>query len=127
MFPLLKTVDAMDNITNIANEAIKRYFNALYKLGYKNYNDVAKLLVLLFIEELLTSEFSFYITEEDYKSITNVIYCIMGNNCLIDLPSYATWDSLFHNNPSYLDSIRYRITEDSILKNTEDFAFRIEA
>lgn len=117
----------MDNVTNIANEALRRYFNALSKLGYKDYDDVSKLLVLLFIEELLTSEFSFYVTEDDYKSITNALYCIMGNNCLIDLPSYTTWDSLFHNNPSYLDSIRYRITEDSIIRNTEDFAFRIEA
>ena len=117
----------MDNVTNIANEALRRYFNALSKLGYKDYNDVAKLLVLLFIEELLTSEFSFYVTEEDYRSITNALYCIMGNNCLIDLPSYTTYDSLFHDNPNYLEYIRYRITEDSTIRNTEDFDFRVEA
>lgn len=117
----------MDNVTNTANEALRRYFNALSKLGYKNYSDVAKLLVLLFIEELLTSEFSFYVTEEDYRSITNALYCIMGNNCLIDLPSYTTYDSLFHDNPNYLEYIRYRITEDSTIRNTEDFDFRVEA
>lgn len=117
----------MDNVTNTANEALRRYFNALSKLGYKDYNDVAKLLVLLFIEELLTSEFSFYVTEEDYRSITNALYCIMGNNCLIDLPSYTTYDSLFHDNPNYLEYIRYRITEDSTIRNTEDFDFRVEA
>lgn len=117
----------MDNVTNIANEALRRYFNALSKLGYKDYNDVAKLLVLLFIEELLTSEFSFYVTEEDYRSITNALYCIMGNNCLIDLPSYTTYDSIFHDNPNYLEYIRYRITEDSTIRNTEDFDFRVEA
>lgn len=117
----------MDNVTNIANEALRRYFNALSKLGYKDYNDVAKLLVLLFIEELLTSEFSFYVTEEDYRSITNTLYCIMGNNCLIDPPSYTTYDSLFHDNPNYLEYIRYRITEDSTIRITEDFDFRVEA
>ena len=117
----------MDNVTNIANEALRRYFNALSKLGYKDYNDVAKLLVLLFVEELLTSEFSFYVTEEDYRSITNALYCIMGNNCLIDLPSYTTYDSIFHDNPNYLEYIRYRITEDSTIRNTEDFDFRVEA
>lgn len=117
----------MDNVTNTANEALRRYFNALSKLGYKNYSDVAKLLVLLFIEELLTSEFSFYVTEEDYRSITNALYCIMGNNCLIDLPLYTTYDSLFHDNPNYLEYIRYRITEDSTIRNTEDFDFRVEA
>lgn len=117
----------MDNITNIAEESLIRYFNALSKLGYKNYDDVYKLLVLLFIEELLTSEFSFYITEEDYKSITNALYCIMGNNCLINLPSYTTWDSLFHDNLNYLEYIRFRITEDSIIRNTEGSNFRVEA
>nr|DAG91959.1 MAG TPA: hypothetical protein [Crassvirales sp.] len=116
----------MDDITNIAEEALKRYFNALSKLGYKNYNDVSKLLVLLFIEELLTSEFSFYITESDYKSITNALYCIMGNNCLIDLPSYATYDSLFHYNSNYLEYIKCRITEDSIIRSTEDSNIRIK-
>lgn len=117
----------MNNVTNIANETLRRYFNSLSKLGYKNYSDVAKLLVLLFIEELLTSEFSFYVTEKDYRSIVNALYCIMGNNCLINLPSYTTWDSLFHDNPNYLEYIRYRITEDSTLRGTEDSNFRIEA
>lgn len=123
MFLLLKLVDAMDNVTNIANESLSRYFNTLSKLGYKNYDDVTKLLVLLFIEELLTSELSLYVTESDYRSITNALYCIMGNNCLINLPSYTTWDSLFHDNSKY---IRYRITEDSTIRSTEDFNFRVE-
>lgn len=113
----------MTNITNVANESLSRYFNALSKLGYKNHDDVTKLLVLLFIEELLTSELSLYVTENDYGSIINALYCIMGNNCLIDLPSYTTWDSFFHDNSEY---IRYRITEDSVIRSTEDFNFRVE-
>ena len=114
----------MDNITAISSEAFVRYFNALSKLGYKSYTDVNKLLVLSLIEELLTGELSFFVTEEDYRSITNALYCIMGDNCLISLPSYDTWDSTIHKD---LTNVIYRITEGDILRITEEGGFRIEA
>lgn len=117
----------MDNITNVTSDALKNYFNTLSKLGYKNYNDVSKLIVLLFIEELLTSELSSYVTENDYRSIINASYCIMSNNCLINFPSYTTWDSLFHNDPNYLQYIRYRTTEGSVIRITEDSRIKAEA
>lgn len=116
----------MDNITTISSEAFERYFNTLSKLGYKSYSNVDKLLVLSVIEDILSGELSFFVTEEDYRSITNALYCIIGNNCLIDLPTYTTWDSLIHDNTSYWYNIKYRITEDSILRNTEDSTFRVE-
>jgi len=114
----------MDNITAISSEAFERYFNTLSKLGYKSYSDVDKLLVLSIIEDILSGELSFFVTEEDYRSITNAIYCIMGNNCLIDLPSYDTWDSAIHENKNRGS---YRLTEGDILRITEDSIFRIEA
>ena len=114
----------MDNITAISSEAFERYFNTLSKLGYKSYSDVDKLLVLSIIEDILSGELSFFVTEEDYRSITNAIYCIMGNNCLIDLPSYDTWDSIIHENKNRGS---YRLTEGDILRITEDSIFRIEA
>ena len=114
----------MDNITTISSEAFERYFNTLSKLGYKSYSDVDKLLVLSIIEDILSGELSFFVTEEDYRSITNVLYCIMGNNCLIDLPSYDTWDSAIHENKNRGS---YRLTEGDVLRITEDSIFRIEA
>ena len=114
----------MDNITAISSEAFERYFNTLSKLGYKSYSDVDKLLVLSIIEDILSGELSFFVTEEDYRSITNAIYCIMGNNCLIDLPSYDSWDSIIHENKN---SVTYRLTEGDILRISEDSIFRIEA
>ena len=44
----------MDKITSLSVASINNYFHTLSVLGYKNYNSVNKLLVLLFIEELLT-------------------------------------------------------------------------
>ena len=114
----------MDNITAISSEAFERYFNTLSKLGYKSYSDVDKLLVLSIIEDILSGELSFFVTEEDYRSITNAVYCIIGNNCLIDLPSYDTWDSAIHENKNRGS---YRLTEGDILRITEDSIFRIGA
>lgn len=87
----------MKEVTNISSVAIDKYFNTLSKLGYRNYNSVSKLLVLLFIEEILDNpEYSFYITEDDYKVITNALCCLYGNDCIIDIPEYDVYDSIIH-------------------------------
>lgn len=112
----------MDNLQDIANNAIERYFNSLSKFGYKKYSDVNKLLVLLFIEELLTGELSFFINECDYRSIINVLYCIFGSTCLIDLPSFDVYDNIYHKDNTKLT---YRITEDWLLRDSEHNLLRI--
>lgn len=116
----------MDNMTKISSTALERYFHTLSVFGYKSYDDVGKLIVLLFLEEILDSELGEFVTEEDYRTIINVLYCLMGNSCLIDIPSYSTWDSLYHNNPNYLQYVRYRISEDNTLRADENGELRIE-
>lgn len=113
----------MDEVTKISEEAIQRYFNALSQFGYKKYSDVDRLLVLLFIEEVLTYDFSMFITEEDYKIIVNALYCLYGSNCMIDFPAFASYDSLVHKSKDR----SLRITEDSILRVCQGDYFRAEA
>lgn len=114
----------MDNITKMTETALTRYFNSLHVMGYMSQGDVNKLVLLSVLEEMLTSELSYFINEQDYRTITNALYCILGNNCMIDFPSYATWDSLIHK--ATVDVTR-RITEDNTLRYTEDSNYRIEA
>ena len=113
----------MDNITALTSEAFARYFNSLSKLGYKSYSDVNKLLVLSVIEDILSGELFLFVTEDDYRSITNALYCIMGNTCLIDLPNYDTLDSIIHK---YKNNTSYRITEEDVLRISENNIFRIK-
>ena len=40
----------MDRLDNLAYTGVNNYFKALSTFGYKNYTEVNKLLVLLFIE-----------------------------------------------------------------------------
>lgn len=72
-----------------------RYFNALSKLGYCNYEAVYRLLVLIFIQELLEGDCKSFINEEDYKIIDNALYCLYGSSCLIPYPEYIVNPSSF--------------------------------
>ena len=114
----------MDKMLEISEEAITRYFTTLSQFGYKSYSDVDKLMVLVFMEEMLAGELSYFVTEEDYRYIINALYCLAGSTCMIDFPMFETYDTLVHsNNRTFVP----RITEDSILRSTEDDNFRVEA
>lgn len=113
----------MDNITSITSQAFERYFTSLSKLGYSPQSNVNIMITLAFIEELLTEGLSEYITEDDYSLILNALYCLMGSSCLIDLPNYTTWDSIFHKSKE----LNARLSEDNICRITEDMLVRQKA
>lgn len=68
-------------------EALNRYFTTLSAIGYKDYCSVTKLLIMSFLEELLTGYMAPLITEEDYHTIMNSINCLYGS-CLIPYQLY---------------------------------------
>lgn len=76
----------MGRLSNLGYTGISNYFKTLSTFGYKNYSEVDKLLLLLFIEEILEGPIKEYITEDDYKSIVKVLYCLFGSTCLIPYP-----------------------------------------
>lgn len=70
-----------------AFESIKRYFKSLFQLGNMSYEQTYKLIVFLFIEEILRDDKrSIIITEEDYETLTKVVYNLYGTSCLIPYP-----------------------------------------
>lgn len=114
----------MDKMLEISEEAITRYFTTLSQFGYKRYSDVDKIIVLFFMEEILAGELSYFITEKDYSTIVNALYCLAGSTCMIDFPMFESYDTLVHsNNRTFV----LRITEDSILRSTQEDEFRVEA
>lgn len=74
---------ALDYLTKDVAGAVDRYMSVLSHIGYKSYCAVDKLLVYLFIEEMLNMFLT--ITEEDYNTVANVINCFYGS-CLIPFP-----------------------------------------
>ena len=111
----------MNGLDNMAYTGVSNYFQALSTFGYKGYKEVNKLLVLLFIEDLLRGPFSLYIDEEDYKTITNVLYCLFGSTCLIPYPEFAVNTTLVQP----LNDITSRITENGILRFSESELLRL--
>lgn len=111
----------MERVINMAAESVRRYFDSLFKFGYKNYNDVDRLLVLTYLEELLSYGSNGFLTEEDYRIIINGIYCLGGSTCIIDFPSYATYDSLIKARDAKFTPRRdedgiFRLCESSLIR-----------
>lgn len=113
----------MEELTNLSEKALHKYFNNLSKLGYLNDSEVSSILVLLFLEETLDREFSMFVTEDDYRIIQNSLSCLFENSC-IGFPDYNTYDELVHKCKLYLTP---RISEDCILRYTQDNYIRGEA
>lgn len=64
-----------------------RYFKTLERLGYKSYREVYKLLVFVFVEELLEGPLSVMVTEADYRAVSDALYTVYGS-CLVPWPTY---------------------------------------
>lgn len=109
-------------VTDEAYNSINRYFSTLTHTGYMPDTDVNKLIVFLFMEELLYGPLSEYINEEDYGTINRSAECLYGT-CMIPYPDYKrSYDSVVHRMPDM-----YRITESDILRSLESDMLRIKS
>lgn len=79
----------MEKIIKQAEKSLDIYFKTLSVLGYIKTSEVKKLLVFLFISELLDGKYKENITEEDYKILIKCIYCIYGSSCLFPYPNHT--------------------------------------
>lgn len=88
-------------ITSKTAQALNRYFESLRVLGYRKNCDVRKLLVLVFVEEILTGDMSEFVSPEDISVFNSVLDCISGD-CLIDRMSIGS--SMCFNSPYNISS-----------------------
>lgn len=106
--------------TNEAYDAINRYFSLLKHTGYKPYSQVENLIIMTFIEEMLDGPLSQFITERDYNSIINSLYCLYGT-CMIPFPDYKkAIAEVQDKSPD-----KYRTTEDGTFRVSEIIGLRI--
>lgn len=68
--------------------ACLRYFTSLVNYGFRSERDVKKLLMYVYIQELVNTT-SIVIPEDDYKHLENALYCLYGSTCLIPYPNYC--------------------------------------
>lgn len=72
-------MDAVD-LTNLSYEALHRYFTRLSQSGYMKYSNVDSLIVLLYIQEIV-SEYDLDIEEQTI--VNRALSCLQGSNCMI--------------------------------------------
>lgn len=70
----------------------------------------------MFINKFLTGDTADFITDEDYKYIDRVLYCLYGRNCLIPFPKYVNQRNSLK---AKYDDSTHRGTENHILRFTE--------
>lgn len=83
MFHRIKDVDV--EITGNVFESLQRYFSTLTHTGYKSYDEVYRLIIYTFIEELINGPMSEFITDDDYGIIYKSLNCLYGS-CTIPYP-----------------------------------------
>lgn len=111
-----------DQTPQMALDALEQYFTILESTGYLSYGLVFKLLMLLMADEWLNSQLNFYITEDDYNTISQFIYCLIGN-CLIPYPEYKKNVGIV-GSPVLMpgNGNRFRITEQDLIRFLESEA-----
>ena len=90
-----------------------RYFTELGNLGYKNNNEVKKLLFYTFIQELVSTT-SIVIPKEDYEHLENALYCLYGTSCLIPYPNYCENPMFLHLGDVAELSARVSVLEEEV-------------
>lgn len=109
----------MELSTDVFN-SLTKYFSSLEHFGYKSYGEVYKLLVYIFIEEMLHGSMSEFITDDDYDIINNSLYCLYGS-CMIPYPDYKK--GIEHMRTNNYDG--YRFTEDDVPRILETNNIRV--
>ena len=102
----------MDKINETLLTSIDRYFNHLKNFGKIDKGKTNTILVFLFIKQIVTGPMSIYVTNEDYKILDDVLYCLYGSSCLIDYPTFKLSHSMFEN----IDNDQYiKVLEDGVI------------
>lgn len=105
------------DITELTQESLSRYYNALEYVGYAKIKDSERLLVLAYIEEFLSDPtVIYYINDDDDRAIDRALACLYGSNCYISFPKCIN-GSAFNIIPE--EGPSPRITEDDIIRVTE--------
>ena len=111
----------MDNLTEQLHLAIQRYFTSLANFGYKSEGDVKKLLIFLYLVDMIQGPFSQYITEDDYDIINIALYTLYGTTCLLPYPVFTINHSILNTQRV---GFNLRFTEVEQIRNTQDLLFR---
>ena len=110
------------DINQLTLDSINRYHQVLKRTGFIGDQEVYKLFILSFLDDLFKEDFSWYITEEDYELIDNLITCLSKNSCIIPYTKVAS-----HTEPikNFLEDIPTRVSENNVIRLAEVDVLRL--
>lgn len=115
----------------IALRQVSKYYDRLEKTGYVKRDIVHRFLIYLFLIDLLDWTYDF-ITDKDYNIINNALNVLFSTgNCLLPYMVFCANRAQIGRakvgRAHYMGMVNLRITENEILRSTQDGAFRMEA
>ena len=78
-----------ERMNQYINTSLQLYFKSLVTYGYSKESVTRKLIVLIFLQEMLDGAFMTLMPEEDYRDIQRLLSCMYGSDCLLPYPQYA--------------------------------------
>ena len=110
------------DINQLTLDSINRYYQVLKRTGFIGDQEVYKLFILSFLDDLFKEDFSWYITEENYKLIDNLITYLSKSSCIIPYTKVA-----FHIAPvkNFLEDIPARVSENNVIRLAEVDVLRL--
>lgn len=94
-------------------DAIKRYYKTLSYIGSISQNECYKILVSLFLNDLVNSDLSFFVTEEDYDKIGRLYRNMLGG-CIMPYDQFCVERSQIGSPLLHVEGMGItRITEDN--------------
>lgn len=85
----------------ILYNALNIYYNTLKNLGNIPYNEVNKIILYDFLQQIQTDNLSYYLTEDDIKTINNILSSYIGTSCLFPYPSNCKSNKVTENTVNY--------------------------
>lgn len=96
--------------------ALDRYFHALELKGYQKWEDVEKLLVLIFYKDFVYNDYRGLISKEDYLVLEKALNCLFGTSCLLPYLECMNTKTLYLGATSELAQRIKALEETSVLK-----------
>ena len=110
------------DINQLTLDSINRYYQVLKRTGFIGDQEVYNLFTLSFLDDLFKKDFSWYITEDDYRIMDNLITCLSKNSCIIPYTKIASHTESIKN---FLEDIPTRISENNIIRLAEVDVLRL--
>lgn len=77
----------MNDMDSLLMSAFDRYFTHLTQFGRMSTTKSDAIGVLMLVDEIINSPMNEFITEDDYRILEGVVYCLQGTFCLVPYSS----------------------------------------